>query len=231
MKISKLFPIMSLVAAGLVVGSPGAQAATSPPPSLAGEVFLSPQGALAPASFVCEGNGVGDSGSFTYHVTGTATGPYPGTFVEDITINAGPIPIPPDNTSTLTSFHSTFTITSAAGTVTGTKDLTVGGGGTAWCVESFFAAFDAPTLTYSAAINTGGASYKDSGTASARNASLPNNGTAIFDQTFSENFVTSTGVVPIAPTSVDQCKNGGWKNYPQFKNQGECVAYVQRPKK
>jgi hypothetical protein len=30
------------------------------------------------------------------------------------------------------------------------------------------------------------------------------------------------------PTSQDDCKNGGWKNFqdPSFKNQGQCVSYV-----
>jgi len=28
------------------------------------------------------------------------------------------------------------------------------------------------------------------------------------------------------PTSKDQCKDGGWMNYPRFKNQGQCVAHV-----
>lgn len=28
------------------------------------------------------------------------------------------------------------------------------------------------------------------------------------------------------PTSVDQCKNGGWAQYAGFKNQGDCVSYV-----
>jgi len=32
---------------------------------------------------------------------------------------------------------------------------------------------------------------------------------------------------PTAPTSKDQCKHGGWRNY-GFKNQGQCVAFVQR---
>ncbi len=31
------------------------------------------------------------------------------------------------------------------------------------------------------------------------------------------------------PSSKDQCKNGGWRNYgTTFKNQGQCVAFVQR---
>ena len=29
-----------------------------------------------------------------------------------------------------------------------------------------------------------------------------------------------------APTSKDQCKNGGWRNFPQFTNQGQCIAFV-----
>ncbi len=31
---------------------------------------------------------------------------------------------------------------------------------------------------------------------------------------------------PVLPTSKDQCKKGGWRNYPQFKNQGDCVSFV-----
>ena len=30
------------------------------------------------------------------------------------------------------------------------------------------------------------------------------------------------------PASKDQCKNGGWRNFPQFKNQGQCIAFVNR---
>jgi hypothetical protein len=32
--------------------------------------------------------------------------------------------------------------------------------------------------------------------------------------------------VPLAPTSFAQCMNNGWKNFPQFKNQGDCVSFV-----
>jgi len=31
---------------------------------------------------------------------------------------------------------------------------------------------------------------------------------------------------PPLPTSKEQCKNGGWRNFPQFKNQGDCVSFV-----
>jgi hypothetical protein len=34
---------------------------------------------------------------------------------------------------------------------------------------------------------------------------------------------------PSAPTAKDQCKNDGWRNYgTAFKNQGQCVAFVER---
>ena len=31
---------------------------------------------------------------------------------------------------------------------------------------------------------------------------------------------------PPLPTSKDQCKNGGWRTYGVFKNQGDCVSFV-----
>jgi DNA-binding beta-propeller fold protein YncE len=32
------------------------------------------------------------------------------------------------------------------------------------------------------------------------------------------------------PTSRDQCKDRGWRNFPQFKNQGDCVSFVETGK-
>lgn len=38
-------------------------------------------------------------------------------------------------------------------------------------------------------------------------------------------------VTPLpVPTSKDQCKNGGWRTFPQFKNQGDCVSFVENGK-
>jgi hypothetical protein len=52
--------------------------------------------------------------------------------------------------------------------------------------------------------------------------------------TFYGNSASNTGgialdniVVNALPTK-DQCKNDGWKNFPQFKNQGQCVGFVER---
>lgn len=33
---------------------------------------------------------------------------------------------------------------------------------------------------------------------------------------------------PVLPTSKEQCKNGGWRNFPDFRNQGQCVAFIER---
>jgi hypothetical protein len=39
--------------------------------------------------------------------------------------------------------------------------------------------------------------------------------------------ITVHDAVP-SPTSKDQCKNGGWREFPGFKNQGQCIAFVER---
>jgi hypothetical protein len=41
-----------------------------------------------------------------------------------------------------------------------------------------------------------------------------------FDLAFKASF---SGPVP---ATKDQCKNGGWRNFPGFKNQGDCVSFV-----
>jgi hypothetical protein len=35
-----------------------------------------------------------------------------------------------------------------------------------------------------------------------------------------------TYVTPTLPSSKQQCKDGGWLNFPQFKNEGDCVSFV-----
>jgi DNA-binding beta-propeller fold protein YncE len=36
----------------------------------------------------------------------------------------------------------------------------------------------------------------------------------------------AVGPLPRVPTSKVQCKNGGWRSFPQFKNEGLCIAFV-----
>jgi hypothetical protein len=50
-------------------------------------------------------------------------------------------------------------------------------------------------------------------------------GTSLRDFTNEKGDVVVTDTRPL-PTSKDQCKNGGWKTFGVFKNQGDCVSYV-----
>jgi hypothetical protein len=53
---------------------------------------------------------------------------------------------------------------------------------------------------------------------------LPVTGT---DLNESANFVPAVSLPP-PPTSKQQCKHGGWKNFgSRFKNQGQCVSFVE----
>lgn len=39
------------------------------------------------------------------------------------------------------------------------------------------------------------------------------------------DFAFKTYVTPV-PTLIEQCLRAGWKGFPQFKNEGDCVSYV-----
>jgi hypothetical protein len=181
---------------GLVVALPAAASAAS---TLTGENLTG-----ASAS--------GNSGACptpTFSVSGTATGPYPGTFTESGSFTLGP-PFP---------FSATFTITSGTTTITGSKTGRLNGGGS--CSNS---GGDATTvIPYTATIHTPSGNFHDEGTSSVI-VQITASGAA----TLTESFTSSlTAPVPVAPTSKDQCKNDGWKAFPQFKNQGQCVSSVQ----
>jgi hypothetical protein len=52
-----------------------------------------------------------------------------------------------------------------------------------------------------------------------------------FTTIFFPDFTNAEGDVVVTdtaalPTSKDQCKNGGWRTYGVFKNQGDCVSFV-----
>ena len=38
--------------------------------------------------------------------------------------------------------------------------------------------------------------------------------------------VTLTGTRACLPANKEECKNGGWRNFGVFKNQGDCVSFV-----
>jgi hypothetical protein len=231
------------------LGLPGvASAATALP--LTGETLIStpaPPNGGGPVTDV-HGSCVANGSTFTYSISGVAAGPYPGTFIESgsFTLATSTSDLPPSGfTGAITDFHASFTITSVLGTISGTKDLPTGVNGVGFCFDYSGAPFDQPgafagqtiaDTQYNATITLpDGSKYADSGTSNVQ-FNYCNQGTGCgtsASNQFTETYV-STGLVlitpppPVVPTSKDQCKNGGYKNYPAlgFKNQGDCVSFV-----
>ncbi len=186
-----------LVLGVLGLGALGAQAAT--PSSLAGETFTSQRVKGSTLTGACDDEG----GNFSFSVSGTATGPFPGTFTESGTFTA-------HADGFLIDFSSTFTITSTSGTVTGTKRL-VGDESHVFC-DADFLTTDQLTTTYAAAINGTG---RDQGAAMVNITGVVGEGSPVFSETFG-----STGVVQ------KHCEHGEWKSFgTMFKNQGDCVSF------
>ena len=200
-----------LVTACLILGVLGlgtVEATAATPSSLAGESLTSQDVSGSTLTGGCTGNG--NEGSFNFSVSGTATGPFPGTFTE-----SGSFTTP--RSGVLSDFSSTFTITSTAGTVTGSKRL-AGDTSTASC--TFFeggqsVATSNLATTYRAIIN---GAQLSTGTATVSIGGPVGSG----PPNFSENFASS-GVVQL--TSKAQCRDGGWQSF-GFKNQGDCVSFV-----
>jgi hypothetical protein len=208
-----------LAIAILAVGATPAVASPAPPPAappgLTGEVLTMTQANPDGTRVDCV---VGTrAGSASFAGSGFATGPYPGTFTANGTVSTTM-----DSGTVSGTFDETFTITSPAGTVTGTKSGALPAD-TSSCISSTFAA-DNAMLHYQATIATADGNFMDSGTSQAllEINTFGGQHEVIFGETFS-----SQGVVPIVPTSKDQCKDGGWQQYPQFRNQGDCVSFVE----
>jgi hypothetical protein len=56
--------------------------------------------------------------------------------------------------------------------------------------------------------------------------SLADAGSPVWSTTATLTESLTVGCPPSLPTSKDQCKNGGWRTFPGFKNQGDCVSYI-----
>jgi len=214
----------------LVLRVPAA-AAQVPPPTLSGEsfaagLFTTPagQGSIAVTSANC--NPAGNS-SFSYKVSGPATGPYPGTFTETSTVTMGPQNIGAgfsNPTALITKWTVSFTITSPAGSVTGTKTFPTGATGVGICTtasqspvgaEQYAANVVPPGLAYKATITVSGAQFGDHG------LSFPvtfNEGPAAaaannFNESFASEQVTTTPL----------CNQDSQGNQDQVLNQQGCA--------
>jgi hypothetical protein len=121
------------------------------------------------------------------------------------------------NTATLSA---SFTIHSGNFLITGSKN---GGPSETGCQDtSGNTVVSIDGLSYQATINTSTGNYADQGTSSATVFTGPTSAG------LGEGFTSSLAQpVLIAPTTKDQCKNNGWKAFPQFKNQGQCVSSLE----
>ncbi|MFP5319319.1 MAG: hypothetical protein ACLGI2_13640 [Acidimicrobiia bacterium] len=233
--------VLATAAVGAVSLVPAA-AQAGPPPDLAGEVFNASgmtwetdPDAVVTTAYACDEEG----GTAVATATGAATGPYPGTFSEQLTVTLGPAD--PSGLREIVDIQARFTIDSPVGQVEGTKsfDRTVvpeqfdtmeascleDSG--SWYTHSIYAI--TPQLRYSALITAADGTFADFGTATLFYSTFyvregPQAGQTVdgFEQRF-----RSDGVAPVValPTDVDQCRDGGWARF-GFRNQGECVRYV-----
>lgn len=201
------------LAAGPLLPASGAAASLVLPASLAGETL---SGAPTLTNVTCNFVGNSSQGTFDFSVSGTATGPYPGTFTET---GSGTV----SAVGGQLAFSASFTITSPAGNVTGTKSLASSGLFAAGCDPGLGnIVANGISANYQATISIQGVAYTDSGTSTTVVVYIPG-----YAQDFSDIFDASNGVVPPEPTSKTQCMDGGWQAYPQFNNQGDCISYVE----
>lgn len=211
-----LLPALLLLALVAVMPAAAAPpAAPSPPPTLTGETLT------VPLSFGIEN--CRNTGSFSLPVSGTAAGPYPGTFTETVTGTVNPI-------YNLATFSASFTIHSATGDVTGTKTYSGLSPTMTMCYQDSNDVSTNGTIptTYQATIHTSQGNYTDHGT-SGTDFFLSSGTVNQFNETFASSQTQTTLIVP---TSADQCKDGGYQTFgTMFKNQGQCIKYVNEHSK
>jgi hypothetical protein len=109
--------------AGAVVAAAvfAAPASAAVPATLSGEIFSNNpgEGSSSITSASCDPSG---TSTFSFEASGPAVGPYPGTFTETGTVTLGPQT--PGLGTAIQTLTASYTITSAAGDVTGTKSFT-----------------------------------------------------------------------------------------------------------
>ena len=222
--------ITGAAALALVAGGTAA-AAQVPPSTLAGEsfaagLFTTPAGlgSIAVTSDNCNPAG---SSSFSYQVSGPAAGPYPGTFTETSTVTMGPQNISggfSNPSALITGWTVSFTITSPAGSVTGTKTLPTGTTGVGICTtasqspvgaEQYAANVVSPGLAYQATITLSGAQFGDHG------LSFPVTFNDVPATAASNNFNESFASEQVTTTPL--CNQNSQKNQNQGGNQQGCA--------
>lgn len=237
MKHIGLTAVVVAVFTGLCVASAAAAGGT-----LQGEQFTNSSYAFDLTSFSCDAAG----GTVSFAASGDATGPYAGTYEAVVTFTSGPLDAPNGDQGyrygQLTSAVETFTITSGSSIITGSKTLAQPGGEficrTYPAAECTGLEFSVTTPQDGMAYTAAGGGVADYGTATtAAAAGGGGEGNAVdcagslytFNGVFSQEFVS---LAPKAPATAADCKEGGYAAFGDtFKNQGECVAFVEHATK
>ena len=211
-----------------------ASTAVAQVPSLTGETFTGTHagpptsgGEIIIQAVTCNPDG---SGSIRYQTSGPATGPYPGTYVENGTFTFGPA-IPGTDENELLSFDATFRIDESPGVtvVRGTKSSD-GGTLTYGCTNDgpINALGGTAAATYEATINpTSGGTCTDSGASNVdlQTSAIPGGDPRqIILGSFTETFLSETTAAACQPTSFEDCAD--FESFEAFKNHGDCVSFV-----
>jgi hypothetical protein len=218
--------ILAALGISISISTPAFAAANAQPvapPTLSGESFHEDVPTIT--SVTCFPDQPPNQIGGTFEARGTATGPYPGTFQE-----TGEVSVTIDSNGHVTDRNLTasFSIDSSVGRVTGTIHSTNFGAGCGPTDDpkANILAFNtvppqgfAATDTYDANIFTASGAFADNGLFQV----------AFSPQSFDESFRSAlASPQQLFPTSKAQCMNGGWRDYGStFKNQGQCIAFVE----
>ena len=169
-----------------------APAMAAQPSPMTDEVLTSSGG---PTAVNCE---VYSPQDFSFTASGTASGPYPGTFDELGVVTAGAVGTETSQKEgrTVLSAHAVYRITSPVGTVQGIKNLDPHVGDAFSCQVSNIidVLVSGIFLTYQATITTAGGTFLDSGQSS---LFLQDIDVGYRQTQFSEDFVSSGPPIPI----------------------------------
>lgn len=227
----RLLPASALLACAIVLSLPTISAQIVPPPTLTGETLNAGFGSQTfSTSSSCDPS---NTSTFSYQTSGTATGPYPGTFIETGTVTIGPQVFPSGQSAPsgpVTSWTASFTITTPTGEiVTGTKTLTLpppGGGppvtgictngsATFGAEQAANTAGSAQSLAYTATISVpGGDQFRDTGTSQASVSVTPATPQA---NNFSETFASQQSI------TIALCDENSETNQNQDDDDQGCV--------
>jgi Thrombospondin type 3 repeat len=212
-----------------LVGTASQSRAEPLPPSLAGETLGANVG-FGDHTFTLSAPVCGPGATFTFSATGTASGPYPGTFEESGTGTLGALLGDFGNLDTyeIADFSAAFTVSSPAGDVSGTKQGPTAPASLAnnesvfLCDENGLAdgmddnAAANVRMAYDAVIEPGTGAFRDTGDSrfTGRNAGA-SGGRA---KGMTETFLSSDGVVPVLDDGDGDSVADGDDNCPTVTN-------------